>query len=143
MRGERVTTTPPTQANATNQLHEVLNIYHFSRGAKRIYEKAHYSHVFPISSITVTPGRLTGTLRNIRTTDRRKLSQISNLAGWPSIPLTCRCHNNHFLVFSVSQSQILSSSLVRIQRLCRVLNSAHLKCEAILLPPIRQRPKRF
>ncbi|KAG5443260.1 hypothetical protein CSKR_111044 [Clonorchis sinensis] len=32
------------QANATKQLHKFRNTSHFSRGAKRIYEKTYYSH---------------------------------------------------------------------------------------------------
>ncbi|KAG5454512.1 hypothetical protein CSKR_111523 [Clonorchis sinensis] len=37
------------QANATKRLHQFRNRSHFSRDAKRIYEKTYYSHL--ISSI--------------------------------------------------------------------------------------------
>ncbi|KAG5447933.1 hypothetical protein CSKR_100953 [Clonorchis sinensis] len=42
------------KANATRRLHKFRNKSHFSRDAKRIYEKTYYSHASPVGS-AVTP----------------------------------------------------------------------------------------
>ncbi|KER26354.1 hypothetical protein T265_06399 [Opisthorchis viverrini] len=42
------------QANVTKGLHKFRNRSQFSRDAKRVSDKTHYSHASPISSITVT-----------------------------------------------------------------------------------------
>ncbi|KAG5442681.1 hypothetical protein CSKR_110634 [Clonorchis sinensis] len=45
------------QANATKRLHKFRNKSHFSREAKRIYEKTYYSHASSVAS-TVTPAAI-------------------------------------------------------------------------------------
>ncbi|KAG5447578.1 hypothetical protein CSKR_101344 [Clonorchis sinensis] len=46
-------TVTQTQANATKRLHKFRNRSHFSRDAKRIYEKTYHSHASSVAS-TVT-----------------------------------------------------------------------------------------
>ncbi|GAA56549.1 hypothetical protein CLF_111088 [Clonorchis sinensis] len=52
--------------NATKRLHKFRNRSHFSRDAKRIYEKTYYSHASSVVS-TVTPGGKTCTSQLIET----------------------------------------------------------------------------
>ncbi|KAG5455180.1 hypothetical protein CSKR_112107 [Clonorchis sinensis] len=48
------------QANATKRLHKFRNRSHFSRDAKRMYEKTYYSHASSVvSTVTQTRGGVT------------------------------------------------------------------------------------
>ncbi|KAG5454454.1 hypothetical protein CSKR_113119 [Clonorchis sinensis] len=126
------------QANATKRLHKFHNGSHFSRDAKRIYEKAYYSH----ASSVVSTATLVVAENCSRAHDWFRPSWGSSHIRTPRVSVNLMFYlkpNCTKLAKYTHLQTNLSSSAVHIEWPCRDLNPGHLTCEASVLPLLHQR----
>ncbi|KAG5448222.1 hypothetical protein CSKR_105722 [Clonorchis sinensis] len=111
------------QANATKRLHKVRNRSHFSRDAKRIYEKSCYSHASSVVS-TVT---LVAPKPTLQTIGQGSKTLICISFTKLNIHLLLECVFLNFSEYSLTVTQMQANAT---KRLHKVRNRSHFSRDA-------------